>query len=108
MTDDHNELTTFVRTRLDEDEQRHARHLLPYLDEAERRGRLRIMRTDDGQGLHLAAGPLAAQEERAPVPFPEKVAYLRHEIADSGDPDTLKLIASVYAGHAGWRPEWQL
>ncbi|KID29944.1 DUF6221 family protein [Prauserella rugosa] len=108
MTDDHNDLVAFVRTRLDEDEQRHAQQLLPYLDEAERRGRIRIMRTDDGQGLHLAAGPLAAREERVPVPFPEKVTYLRREISDGGDPDTLKLIASVYAGHADWRPEWEL
>lgn len=108
MNNDRDELTAFVHTRLDEDEQRHARRMLPYLDEAERRGRIRIMRTDDDQGLHLAAGPLAAREERAPVPFPEKVEYLRREIARDGDADTLRLIASVYAGHSGWRPEWQL
>ncbi|MBB3051530.1 hypothetical protein FHS23_002553 [Prauserella isguenensis] len=36
------------------------------------------------------------------------MTYLRREITEREDSDTLKLIASVYAGHADWRPEWQL
>ena len=60
--------------RLAEDEQRLAEGELPYLDEAERRGRLRIIRTDDGKGLLLLSGQVP--QERVPVPFNEKVGSI--------------------------------
>ena len=51
MTDD---LTAFVLARLAEDETRFNAGELPYLDEAERRGRIRIMYTADGE-QHIAS-----------------------------------------------------
>jgi hypothetical protein len=104
------ELDRFVLTRLEEDEQLVRAGQLPLLDEAERRGRLRIMhaRGDDGQeGLLLAAGPLASIEERRPVPFAEKAEFLRREIRDRHDDASVKLIASVYEAHPQWREEWR-
>ncbi|HEV2778433.1 MAG TPA: hypothetical protein VGX25_03440 [Actinophytocola sp.] len=101
------ELSEFVLARLDEDEQRFKDGELPHLDEAERRGRIRIMRTDDGRGLLLAADPVPAREERAPVPFPEKVSFLRHEAQVEQDADMLGLVASVYDTHPDWREEWR-
>ncbi|WP_019816346.1 DUF6221 family protein [Saccharomonospora saliphila] len=101
------ELREFVLARLDDDEQRFADGILPALDEAERRGRLRVLHSDDGSGLLLMPGPIEAQEERVPVPFPEKVAHLRREIEERADDETARLLASVYAGHPDWRGEWE-
>lgn len=100
-------LVGFVLARLDEDERRFDAGELPQVDEAERRGRIRIMPTDDGTGLLLAAGPLQAQEDRVPVPFPEKVSFLRREAQDQQDRKALALIASVYDTHPDWREEWR-
>lgn len=107
MTEQRDDLTDFVLARLSEDERRFEDGVLPHLDDAERRGRIRIMRTDDGSGLLLAEGPLEAREERAPVPFPEKLAFLRRELGAQRDDDTARLLASVYAGHPDWQPHWQ-
>lgn len=101
------ELTNFVLARLDDDARRFTDGVLPALDEAERGGRLRIMRSDDGRGLLLMPGPVEAQEQRVPVPFPEKVAFLRQEIDGRRDDDTARLIASVYAAHPDWREDWE-
>lgn len=101
------ELTNFVLARLDDDERRYEDGVLPALDEAERRGRLRLLRSDDGSGLVLLPGPVQVAEERVPVPFPEKVAYLRREIREHADADTARLIASVYAAHPDWRGDWE-
>jgi hypothetical protein len=100
------DLRRFVLERLDEDEQRAAQGELPYLDEAERRGRLRIVRADEG-GLLLLPGPAEAQDERVPVPFDEKAALLRDELADDSDESTLLLLASAYDTHHGWQEEWR-
>jgi hypothetical protein len=102
-----NELSGFVLARLAEDEQRFDAGELPYLDEAERRGRIRIMPTDDGAGLLVAADPVEAPEERVPVPFPDKVAFLRGEAKLQQDKDVLGLVASVYDAHPDWRDEWR-
>jgi hypothetical protein len=96
------ELRRFVLDRLDEDEQRLAREELPLLDEAEREGRLRITRSDDGAGLLLLPGPVQAAEERVPVPFPEKVAALRTD-----DEAMLRLLAGAYDTHHAWQKEWR-
>jgi hypothetical protein len=101
------ELVAFVRARLDDDEHRFTRRELPHLDEAERRGRIRIMRSDDGAGLLVTADPVEAPEERAPVPFPEKADFLRRELADGRDEDILRLVAAVYDTHPGWREVWR-
>ncbi|WP_414936203.1 hypothetical protein [Amycolatopsis sp. cmx-11-51] len=99
-------LDAFVLARLSEDEKRfHAREL-PQLDEAERRGLLRIMYADDGDGLLLVGGPVGAMEDRHPVPFAEKVEFLRREIRDGHDDASVKLVASVYRTHPDWREEW--
>jgi hypothetical protein len=100
------DLRRFLLERLDEDEQRADQGELPYLDEAERRGRLRIVRADEG-GLLLVPGPTEAQDEQAPVPFDEKVALLRDELADESDESTLRLLASAYDTHHGWQEEWR-
>ncbi|MEU3627846.1 hypothetical protein BS329_09165 [Amycolatopsis coloradensis] len=103
-------LDEFVLARLAEDEERVRAGKLPYIDEAERRGWLRIMpaRGEDGRdGLLLAAGPLETAEERRPVPFAEKVEFLRKEILGSHDDDSVKLIASVYQAHPLWREAWR-
>src|SRR3981081_379373 len=52
---DMDDLNDFVLDRLADDERRFEAGELPYIDEAERRGRLRIMRTDDHRGLLLVA-----------------------------------------------------
>lgn len=101
------ELSTFVLDRLAEDERRFQAGELPYIDEAERRGRIRIMRADEGGGLLMAADPVPAREERIPVPFPEKVAALRQEVREHHDRDNLELVASVYDAHPDWREEWR-
>jgi hypothetical protein len=100
-------LDEFVLARLAEDEERFHAGELPQLDEAERRGRLRIMRADGGDGLLVAGGPVEAMEDRHPVPFAEKAEFLRREIRDSHDDVTVKLIASVYEAHPDWRDEWR-
>lgn len=100
------DLRRFVLERLDEDEQRAAQGELPFLDEAERRGRLRIVRANEG-GLLLVPGPADAQDERVPVPFAEKTALLRDELADGSDESTLRLLASAYDIHHGWQEEWR-
>lgn len=107
MNDTIAELRDFVLARLDEDEQRLAEGELPFLDEAERRGRLRVLRADDGEGLLLVAGPVQTQEERAPVPFAEKVGYLREEVAERADEQTLLLLAQAYDHHHWWQEEWR-
>lgn len=103
MTDD---LTAFVLARLAEDETRFNAGELPYLDEAERRGRIRIMYTTDGEGLLLAADPVETPEQRVPVPFPDKLAFLRAEANVMRDNDFLTLVASVYRTHPDWRDDW--
>jgi hypothetical protein len=100
-------LDEFVLARLDEDEARVRDGELPALDEAERRGLLRIMRADDGDGLLLAGGPVEVMEDRQPVPFAEKAEFLRREIAGSHDDISVRLIASVYAAHPDWREDWR-
>jgi hypothetical protein len=101
------DLNDFVLARLDDDEKRFKAGELPYLDEAERRGRIRIMRASGGGGLLLAADPVEAREERAPVPFPEKVTFLRREAQTRQDKDVLGLVAAVYDTHPDWREEWR-
>lgn len=102
------EMREFVLAGLDEDERRLAAGELPWLDEAERRGRLRILRSDDGQGLLLTDGPLQVTEERAPVPFAEKAPLLRAEVEGGADEETLRLLASAYETRAGWQEEWRV
>lgn len=101
------DLSGFVLARLADDERRLEAGELPHLDEAERRGRLRIMRTDDQQGLLLVGGPVQTMEERVPVPFPEKVAFLREEAQRRDDKAMLGLVASVYDAHPDWREDWR-
>ncbi|MBP2330307.1 hypothetical protein JOF56_010692 [Kibdelosporangium banguiense] len=103
MTDD---LSDFVLARLADDEQRFNAGELPYLDEAERHGRIRIMYTEDGTGLLAVAGPVEATGQRVPVPFPDKVAFLRTEAKVMQDKDVLELVASVYNAHPDWREHW--
>ncbi|HEY3464780.1 MAG TPA: DUF6221 family protein [Amycolatopsis sp.] len=100
-------LDEFVLARLAEDEDRVRAGELPLLDEAERRGHLRIMHAHGGDGLLLVGGPVEAMEERRPVPFAEKVEFLRREIRDSHDDTSVKLIASVYSAHPDWRDDWR-
>lgn len=100
-------LDEFVLARLAEDEERVRAGELPLLDEAERRGLLRIMHTDDGEGLLIAAGPVEAMAERRPVPFAEKAEFLRREIRDTHDDKSVKLVASVYAAHPDWQDDWR-
>lgn len=101
------ELSEFVLARLDEDEKRFESGELPFLDEAERRGRIRIMRSSDGAGLLMAADPVPAREDRIPVPFPEKVEYLRNEARIHQDEDMLGLVAAVYDTHPDWQDHWR-
>ncbi|MBE1493737.1 hypothetical protein H4696_000837 [Amycolatopsis lexingtonensis] len=101
------QLDEFVLARLEEDEERVRAGELPLLDEAERRGRLRIMYADDGDGLLLAGGPVEAMEDRHPVPFAEKAEFLRREIRDAHDDTSVKLIASVYEAHPDWQDDWR-
>ncbi|HSL08163.1 MAG TPA: hypothetical protein VK887_09310 [Pseudonocardiaceae bacterium] len=100
------ELGAFVLARLAEDEQRLAEGELPYLDEAERRGRLRIIRTDDGKGLLLLSGQVP--QEHVPVPFHEKAEFIRREVNDQQDENTLKMLASAYETHSDWLEEWRM
>lgn len=102
------ELEEFVLARLAEDEQRLAEGKLPHLDEAERRGRLRIIRTDDGRGLLLVSGQVQVPQESAPVPFPEKVEFIRREVNNQQDENALRLLASAYETHSAWLEEWRM
>ncbi|SES48700.1 DUF6221 family protein [Actinokineospora terrae] len=95
-------LRAFLADRLAEDERRAASGGIPLLEEAERLGRLHVLRTDDGTGLLLA--PVAAAGQ--PVPFEEKAPLLRAEIAVA-DEDTLRLLATAYDAHHGWQEEWR-
>ncbi|WP_086661895.1 hypothetical protein [Lentzea kentuckyensis] len=99
------ELRRFVLDRLDEDEERLADDKLPLLDEAEGDGRLRVVRSDDGQGLLLLPGPVQAAGER--VPFLEKAAALRSEVEQTGDESMLRLLAAAYDTHHAWQKEWR-
>ncbi|SDG57073.1 hypothetical protein SAMN05216553_109131 [Lentzea fradiae] len=99
------ELRRFVLDRLDEDEARLARDELPLLDEAEAGGKLRIARSDDGAGLLLLPGPTQAPTD--PVPFPEKVAVLRAEVAQTDDDAALRLLANAFDTHHDWQEEWR-
>jgi len=99
------ELRHFVLERLDEDELRLAEEKLPLLDEAEGKGRLRIIRSDDGSGLLLLPGPMQATQE--PVPFPEKFPLLRTEVEQTRDEALLRLLAAAYDTHHGWQEEWR-
>ncbi len=99
-------LREFVLARLAEDEQRLAEGELPYLDEAERRGRLRITRTDDGRGLLLVPGQVP--QEPAPVPFSEKAEFIRREVNNQQDENALRLLASAYETHSAWLEEWRM
>jgi len=101
------DLSGFVLARLADDERRLVVSELPHIDEAERRGRLRIMRTDDQQGLLLVAGPVEAREDRVPIPFREKAAYLREEAHRRRDEAMLGLVASVYDAHPDWQEDWR-
>lgn len=101
------DLRRFVLDRLAEDEERLAREELPLLDEAERRGRLRVLRSDDGRELLLVPGEAQAQGERAPVPFQEKAQWLRKEVEGSSDRSVLLLLAAAYDTHHGWQEEWR-
>ena len=98
------DLKRFVLDRLAEDEQRVAEGHQPALDDAEGRGRLQIVRADDGQGLLLLPGP--ADDDHAPVPFEEKVALLRDEVESGADESTLRLLAAAYDTHHTWQEEW--
>lgn len=98
------DLRTFVLDRLAEDEARAERAELPLLDEAERRGRLRFLRADEG-GLLLVPGTAEAEDEQ--VPFAEKAALLRDELTAGTDESTLRLVASAYDTHHGWQEEWR-
>jgi hypothetical protein len=100
------ELREFVLARLAEDEQRLAEGELPHLDEAERRGRLRIVRTDDGRGLLLVPGQVP--QEPAPVPFSEKAEFIRREVNNQQDENALRLLASAYQTHSAWLEEWRM
>jgi hypothetical protein len=104
---DLDELGDFVLARLAEDEERFANGVLPDLDNAERRGRVRFMRTDDGAGLLVAADPVEVREERAPVPFPERAELIRREVADKRDEAILGLVASAYDTHPDWQERWR-
>ena len=104
---DTDELRRYVLDRLDEDEQRLAEEKLPLLDEAEGRGRLRIIRSDDGTGLLLLPGPIQAATERVTVPFPEKFALLRAEVEQTSDEALLRLLATAYDTHHDWQEEWR-
>jgi hypothetical protein len=101
------ELRQFVLAGLAEDEQRAARSELPLLDEAERRGRLRILRADEG-GLLLVPGTGELPDEPAAVPFEEKAALLRDEVAAGADEPTLRLLANAYDTRHGWQEEWRI
>lgn len=101
------DLRRFVLDRLVEDEERLAREELPLLDEAERRGRLAILRSDDGRELLLVPGETHAQRVREPVPFAEKAQWLRQEVEGSSDRSTLLLLATAYDTHNGWQEEWR-
>jgi hypothetical protein len=101
------DLRRFVLDRLAEDADRLAREELPLLDEAERRGRLAVLRSDDGRELLLVPGEARTADERVPVPFEEKARWLREEVEGEPDRSLLLLLASAYEEHHGWQEEWR-
>ncbi|PSL57453.1 hypothetical protein B0I31_102432 [Saccharothrix carnea] len=101
------DLRRFVLDRLAEDEERLAREELPLLDEAERRGRLAILRSDDDRELLLVPGEAHTQQQHAPVPFAEKARWLRAEVEGGSDRSALLLLAAAYETHHGWQEEWR-
>ncbi|MEV1121241.1 hypothetical protein AB0I91_39815 [Actinosynnema sp. NPDC049800] len=101
------DLRRFVLDRLDEDAERLAREELPLLDEAERRGRLAILRSDDGRELLIVPGEARTADERVPVPFEEKARWLREEVEGGSDRSVLLLLAGAYDTHHGWQEEWR-
>jgi hypothetical protein len=101
------DLRRFVLDRLVEDEERIEREQPPFLDEAERRGRLHILRSDDGERLVLVPGTAHAQEGRVAVPFEEKARWLRDEVEHTSDRSVLELVAAAYDTHHGWQEEWR-
>ncbi|MFI9011110.1 hypothetical protein ACIGNX_28135 [Actinosynnema sp. NPDC053489] len=105
LTDE--DLRRFVLDRLAEDEERLAREELPLLDDAESRGRLRVLRSDDGRELLLVPGDTQALGDRAPVPFDEKAQWLRKEVEGTSDRSLLVLLATAYETHHGWQEEWR-
>lgn len=105
LTDE--DLRRFVLDRLAEDEERLAREELPLLDEAERRGRLRILRSDDGRELLLVPGDTQSLGDREPVRFEEKARWLRREVEGTSDRSLLRLLATAYDTHHGWQEEWR-
>ncbi|WP_447008163.1 hypothetical protein ACRAKI_17490 [Saccharothrix isguenensis] len=105
LSDD--DLRRFVLDRLTEDEELLEQEQSPLLDEAERRGRLRILRSDDGRELLLVPGSAHAQDEQVAVPFEEKARWLRDEVERTEDRSVLEMIAAAYDTHHGWQEEWR-
>lgn len=101
------DLRRFVLDRLAEDERRLAEGESSLLEDAEGRGRLRIVRADKGGGLLLLPGPESADHDHAPVPFEEKAALLRQELETGADDATLRLLATAYDTHHAWQEEWR-
>lgn len=101
------ELRRFALDRLAEDEELLEQGHAPLLDEAERRGRLRILRSDDGRELLLVPGSAHAQDERVAVPFEEKARWLREEVERTDDRSILEMVAAAYDTHHGWQEEWR-
>jgi hypothetical protein len=66
------DLSCFVLARLADDERRFQAGELPHIDEAERRGRLRIMRTDDQRAYCWLLGQLRRGKNVCPSYFRKK------------------------------------
>ncbi|GAA2685347.1 MULTISPECIES: hypothetical protein [Actinosynnema] len=101
------EMRRFVLEGLAEDERRAEQGKVPLLVEAEQQGRLSLLRTDDGRGLLLTGGGVAATEDEALVPFQRKAELLREEVERLADEPTLRLLATVYEARVGWQEEWR-
>lgn len=102
-----NDLRDFVLEGLAEDERRAADGKTPLLEDAEQMGRLRVMRTDDGRGLLLAAGGTVPITDDPPVTFREKLEFLRAEVEAGADEPTLRMLAAAYDTRVGWQEEWR-
>ncbi|MFD1146159.1 hypothetical protein ACFQ3T_03380 [Saccharothrix hoggarensis] len=100
------DLRRFVLDRLTEDEERVAREESPLLDDAEGRGRLRVLRSDDGRELLLVPGTAHTRDD-AVVPFEEKARWLRTEVERTSDRWVLQLLAAAYDTHHRWQEEWR-
>ncbi|MEJ2852130.1 MULTISPECIES: hypothetical protein [unclassified Saccharothrix] len=101
------DLRKFVLDRLAEDERRLAEGGSSVLEDAEGRGRLRIVRADEGGGLLLLPGGESADHDHATVPFAEKAALLREELESGADDATLRLLAAAYDTQHSWQEEWR-